>query len=145
MDSIPKHSGSLWTRFQAQLREGEASDRSFGFLVGGAFLLLGSISAFRHGRGRLWMVVLGAILLLLAAAWPQSLRQIKRAWLFFGFLLGLVVSPVVLGILFYAVITPFGRTMRLFGRDSLLLRSNPGLASYWRERTGPPSSMTDQF
>jgi len=145
MDSVPKHPGSLWSRFQAQLSEDEASDRSFGLLVGGAFLLLGLVSAIRHGRGRLWMVVLGGILLLLAFALPRSLREIKRAWLFFGFLLGLVVSPIVLGILFYAVITPFGLLMRLFGRDSLRLKSNPGLATYWRERTGPPSAMTDQF
>jgi hypothetical protein len=145
MDHIPKHSGSLWARFQAQLSEDEASDRSFGFLVGGAFLLLGLVSTIRHGRARLWMVVLGGVLLLLALALPRSLREIKRGWLFFGFLLGLVVSPIVLGILFYGVITPFGWLLRLFGHDSLRLRPNPGLPSYWRERTGPPSAMTDQF
>jgi hypothetical protein len=145
MDSIPKHPKSLWARFQVQLGEDEASDRSFGFLVGGAFLLLGLISVARHGRGRLWMVVLGGLLLVLALAWPRTLREIKRAWLFFGFLLGLVVSPIVLGILFYGVITPFGSLMRLFGRDSLRLRPNPGVPTYWRERTGPPSVMTDQF
>jgi hypothetical protein len=145
MEKIPKHSGSLWARFQSQLAEDEASDRSFGFLVGGAFLLLGLVSVVRHGLGRLWMVVLGGLLLMLAVVWPRSLREIKRGWLFFGFLLGQVVSPIVLGIMFYAVITPFGVLMRLFGRDSLRLRPNPGLATYWRERSVPISSMTDQF
>jgi hypothetical protein len=56
-----------------------------------------------------------------------------------------VVSPVVLGILFYAVITPFGLLTRLLGRDPLRLRPNPQLATYWRDRTGPSSAMTDPF
>ena len=91
------------------------------------------------------MVVLGGALLVLAAALPRSLREIKRVWLFFGFLIGLVVSPIVLGILFYGVIAPLGLLMRLFGRDSLRLRPDPAGASYWRERTEPPSSMGEQF
>lgn len=145
MHAVPKHPGSLWARFQVQLGEGEASDRSFGLLVGGACLLLGLVPAIGHGGVRLWMVVLGGVLLMLAAALPRSLREIKRAWLFFGFLIGLVVSPIVLAIVFYGVITPLGLLMRLFGRDALRLRSNPALATYWRERTEPPSSMTEQF
>jgi hypothetical protein len=145
MDSVPKNPKSLWSRFQAQLTAREASDRSFGLLVGGAFLLLGLLPAIKHGRVRLWMIILGGILLLLAAVLPRSLWRIKRAWLFFGFLIGLVMSPVVLGILFYGVITPFGLLMRLFGHDPLRLRSNPALTTYWRERTGPPSEMSDQF
>lgn len=145
MGSVPKHSESVWLRFQAQLKEGESSDRSFGLLVGGAFLLLGLLPAIRHGSVRLWMVILGGVLLVLGAVLPRSLREIKRAWLFFGFLMGLVVSPIVLGILFFGVITPLGWLMRLFGRDSLRLRSNPALATYWRARTEPPSSMNEQF
>jgi hypothetical protein len=145
MDGVTKHSKSLWSRFQTQLGESEASDRSFGFLVGAAFLLLGLVPAIRHHDVRLWMVILGGVLLVLAAALPRSLREIKRAWLFFGFLIGLVVSPVVLGVLFYGAITPRGWVMRLFGRDCLRLRSDPALATYWRERTEPPSSMSDQF
>ena len=145
MAGVPKYLGPLWSRFQVQLGESEPSDRSFGLLVGAVFLLLGLLRAIRHGGVRLWMVILGGVLLALAAALPRSLREIKRAWLFFGFLIGLVVSPVVLGILFYGVITPIGWLMRLFGRDSLRLRPNPVLATYWRERTGPPSSMSEQF
>jgi predicted membrane protein len=135
----------LWSRFQTQLSEGESSDRSFGLLVGGAFILLGVLPAVRHHNVRLWMVILGGILMVLGAVFPRSLREIKRAWLFFGFLLGLVVSPIVLGILFFAVITPFGWFMRRRGRDSLRLRSNPALTTYWRTRTEPPSAMDDQF
>jgi hypothetical protein len=145
MEAIPKHSGSLWSRFQTQLSEGESSDRSFGLLVGWAFVLLGVLPAVRHHSVRLWMVILGGILLALAVVFPRSLREIKRAWLFFGFLLGLVVNPIVLGILFYGVITPFGWLMRRFGRDALRLRSNPALKTYWRARTEPPSAMDDQF
>jgi len=140
-----KRRGSLWSRFSAQLSEGETSDRTFGLAVGGVLLLLGLLPAIRRGGPRLWMVVLACLLLLLAAALPRSLRGIKRAWLFLGFLIGLVVNPIVLGILFYGVITPLALLMRLFGRDPLRLRPNPALATYWRQRTEPPSSMVEQF
>jgi len=145
MGNVPKHTVSLWGRFQVQLSEGEASDRSFGLVVGGAFLLLGLVPAIRHGGVRLWMVSLGGVLLVLAAVLPRSLREIKRAWLFFGFLIGLVVSPIVLSVLFYGVITPLAWLTRLCGRDALRLRSNPALATYWRERTEAPSPMSEQF
>jgi len=136
---------ALWSRFQAHLAENEASERSFGLIVGGLLLLLGLLPVLRHGSIRLWMIVPGVALVVLAAALPHSLRGIKRAWLFLGFLLGLVVNPVVLGFLFYGVITPLGLLMRFFGWDALRLHSNPALATYWRERNEPPSSMMEQF
>jgi len=141
----PVRRPGLWARFQVQLREGESSDRSFGLLVGAAFLLLGLVPAIKHGQARLWMVSLGGALLVLAAVLPRSLREIKRAWLFLGFLIGLVASPISLGVLFYGVITPLGLLMSLFGRDALRIRSNPALHTYWRERTDPPSPMGEQF
>lgn len=137
--------GNLVERFHAQLAEGEASDRSFGLSVGAILLALSFVPSLRHHRPPvLWMIVAGALLLVTGALAPAGLRQIKRAWLFLGFLIGLAVSPVALGVLFYAVITPCGFLMRLFGGDPLRLRPT-AQRSYWRERSAPISTMNDQF
>jgi hypothetical protein len=132
-------------RFRAQLAEGETSDRTFGLSVGGILIALGCAPMLRHHRPPvLWMMAVGALLAVTGAMAPAALRQIKRGWLFLGFLIGLVVSPVALGVLFYAVITPCGCLMRWFGGDPLRLRRTTQ-ESYWRERSAPISTMNDQF
>ncbi len=145
MESTTAPHGSLMSRFHAQLAEGETSNRTFGLTVGAIFIALSLIPVvLHHRRPVFWMLAVGAVLSALGAGAPASLRQIKRAWLFLGFLIGLVVSPVVLGILFYLVIVPCGFFMRRFGPDPLRLRRGP-FASYWRERSEPISTMKDQF
>lgn len=136
--------GTLLSRFSAQLAEGETSDRTFGLTVGAIFLALSLVPLLHHRPLLLWMAVVGTALLVTGVAAPSVLHSVKRAWLFFGFLIGLVVSPVVLGILFYGVISPCGFLMRLFGGDPLRLRAT-ALQSYWRERQAPISTMQDQF
>lgn len=142
---MPEHSAGIFARFQTQLQESEASDRSFGFLVGAFFLVLGFIRLLKGGQVRWWAVGVAAALLLLAFIAPSLLRQPKRAWLFLGFLLGMVVNPIVLGFLFFVVITPAALIMRLFGRDAMHLRGDPAVSTYWQTRSDPPSDMSEQF
>lgn len=88
------------------------------------------------------------VFLLLALAIPKVLAPLNRAWFKFGLLLHKIVSPVVLGILFFAVFTPMGTLMRLFGGDPLRLRFDAKAATYWIERSPPgpaPESLKDQF
>ncbi len=136
---------SLLDRFHAQLEEGETSDRGFGLWVGAAFVALALLPLVRHHASRPWMWILGSAILIAAAAFPKILRMPKRAWLFLGFLLGQVVNPIVLGVLFFFVIAPAGWLMRRFGSDPMRRRFDRGLSSYWQMRTEPPSDMNDQF
>ena len=122
----------------------EPSDRSFGFLVAAALLILG----FRHR----WAFAPGAAMAIAAAFSPRLFRGPKRAWLFFGDRLSLIANPVILGVLFFGVITPVGLLMRAIGRDPLRLKARPGLPTYWpglptywMERSTPPSDMTEAF
>jgi ABC-type glycerol-3-phosphate transport system permease component len=144
MNAAP-HSESLLSRFQTQLAEGEASDRNFGLVVGSIFLLIGFIPLIHRGSVRPWSVVVGAILILIGTAYPVALRWPKRAWLFLGFLIGLIVNPIVLAILFFFVVTPMGILMRAFGHDPLWRRKPTKLQSYWRTRSEPISNMSEQF
>ncbi len=83
------------------------------------------------------------------AIWKPALLAVpNRLWTKLGVLLGKVVSPIALGILFYGVITPIGAVMRLAGKDALRLKLDSGADSYWipRKPPGPPpDSMTNQF
>ena len=133
------------SRFGAELAEREASDRVFGIVLG-VFLGLIALAPLRHGAPvRLWAVVLAGLLLAIAWIRPILLRGPKRAWLFLGFLIGMVVSPIVLAILFYLVITPIGFVMRAVGKDPLQLRAHPERNTYWRLREAEASNMKDQF
>ena len=120
------------------------SSRSFG-LLGCAVLgfvalrpLLGS------GAIRWWALVLAAALLLVSLAGPGLLDGPARLWLRLGRALGRVVNPVVLGILFFAVITPTALIARMLGRDPLRLRMDRDAATYWIGRASPVD-MRKQF
>jgi len=138
---------TLISQFREQLAENESSDRNFGIVISSCMLIIGLLPILRRGPSatRWWAVAIAAALLLIAVIAPSILRQPKRAWLFLGFVLGLVVNPLVMGIFFFLVVTPAGLLMRLAGRDPLQLRPHPQLTTYWRPRIDPISNMKDQF
>ena len=125
-----------------------SSDRSFGivfllvFLAMGIWMVLGS-----HPEG--WLFLAGSVILFVVTlARPSILGPLNRAWFKFGLLLGQVVNPLILGVVFFLVITPMAVFRRLWGKDSLHLKFNLCLESYWIDRNPPgpkPSSMTRQF
>jgi predicted membrane metal-binding protein len=127
-----------------------SSDRSFGFVMA-AFFGLVALFPLLHGplsSIRWWAVVVAAFFLALALLWTAPLRPLNRAWLKLGLLLSKIVSPIVMTVLFYATVTPFGVLMRWAGKDPLRLRRDTTAASYWipREPPGPaPDSMKQQF
>jgi len=125
-----------------------SSNRSFGLVFAVVFALIGLIPLFSRGSARIWALVVAAIFLVLALALPGALTPLNRLWTKLGLLLHKVTSPIVLGFLFYVVITPMGLVMRMAGKDPLRLRPNPQAKSHWIERTPPgppPQSFTDQF
>jgi hypothetical protein len=125
-----------------------SSDRSFG-LVMAAVLLLVALGPLRHGHTpRWWALAVAVVFALVAVAKPALLARLNRLWMKLGILLGKVVSPIALGILFYGVLTPLAMVIRLTGKDPLRLKLEPGADSYWilRKPPGPPpDSMTNQF
>lgn len=125
-----------------------ASDRSFGFVMAGAFALIAIVNAWHSGRAWPWLAGLAAAFLLLALVRPDALTLLNKYWIRLGIILASVVSPVVLGLLFLIGFTPIAIVARLVGKDFLRLRSQPEATSYWiiREPPGPePGSMKDQF
>lgn len=125
-----------------------SSDRSFGLVFSGVFLVVACWPLFYREMPRWWALGIAVVFVVIAILKPALLAGLNRQWLKFGLLLGKVVSPVALGILFYCVVAPIGGLMRLTGKDPLRLKLDSGAKSYWipRQPPGPPpDSMTNQF
>jgi saxitoxin biosynthesis operon SxtJ-like protein len=124
------------------------SNRSFGFVFAVVFVIIGFLPLI-GGKGVLiWSLATGAAFAIVALAIPAVLAPLNRLWLKFGLLLHRIVSPIVLGFLFFIVITPMGVAMRLFGKDPLRLRLDRSTKTYWIERVPPgpaPETLKDQF
>jgi hypothetical protein len=121
--------------------------RSFGLLVGGLWALIGVWPVLaRGGTPRLWAVVLAAALLLPALIVPARLRPIHRMWMAVGDALGWVNTRVILGVVFFLIITPMGLIMRLL-REDPLCRSFDGRADTYRVRRPPrkPTHLLRQY
>jgi hypothetical protein len=125
-----------------------SSDRSFGIVFGVVFLIVAVLPLFSSGSVRIWPAIASAAFFLMAFVLPRLLAPLNRLWMRFGLLLHRIVSPVVLGILFYLFVTPMGLIMRLMGKDYMRLRFDSSSRSYWIERNPPgprPDSLNNQF
>ncbi len=142
----------LHTEVQRQQSAKIGSERSFGLVFAGAFLLVALWPlvdrASPHGSPRTWAIGVAVVFALCAWLAPRVLAPLNRIWFRFGELLHRIVSPVALGVIFFGAITPYALVMRLFGRDALLLRKGSARPSYWvrREPPGPPpDSFGNQY
>lgn len=121
------------------------SDRKFGFLFSVIFL----IAAFFVAKKQeipvaVSLCVLAGVIFLISLVSPHWLRPFNRIWMGFGHLLGRIVNPLVLGTLFYLIISPIGIITRAFGRDELRLKMIPR-DTHWKARDKHQTSFKDQF
>ena len=125
----------------------ESSDRSFGIVFACAFTVIGAWPLIRFETPRWWAFVLAAAFAAAALIRPQILHPLNRAWLALGRLLHKIMSPIVMGVIFFVTVTPTGWIMRLLGKDVLSLERRSDLESYWitREPAAGTESMKNQF
>jgi len=121
-----------------------SSNRSFGIVFFIVFLLIALYPITYSEEIRVWSVIISLIFLVLGLLNSKILTPLNKLWFKFGILLGKIVSPLIMGIIFFLVVTPIGLIMRLFGKDVLNLKYNNN-KSYWIEINGPKSKMKNQF
>jgi len=125
-----------------------SSNRAFGLVFAVVFLLVAVFPLPFGGAVRWWSIGVAAAFAAVAFVLPGVLTPLNRAWTRFGLILHKIVSPIVLGFLFYVVVTPLGLLMRLLGKDPLRLHWDRQSPTYWIERTPPgpkPETLSDQF
>lgn len=113
------------------------SNRSFGWTFTGIFVIAGAYGLWKGGAALSWLLALAAVTALVTLTRDTWLTPLNRAWMAFGELLGRVVSPIVLGLIFFGVFSPVGYVMRLMGRDAMARAFDPAARSYWIERNPP--------
>jgi predicted membrane metal-binding protein len=125
-----------------------SSNRSFGLVMAGVFVFFALVPLLR-GRGvRWWSLLVGVAFVLSGLLYPRILGPLNRLWLKLGLAMHAVVSPVVMGLLFYGTVTPIGVLFRWLGKDPLRLRLDQTADTYWIERRPPgpaPTTMPRQF
>ena len=125
-----------------------SSNRAFGSVFVVVFLVIALWPFAFGGALRWWSLIASGMVAVITITAPGLLTIPNRLWMRFGLLLHRVVSPLVLGIMYFLVVTPMGLIMRVFAKDNLRLRRDERAESYWikREPPGPqPDSMPDQF
>ena len=122
-----------------------SSNRSFGIVFFIVFVLIAIYPLINQGEVRIWSLIISSLFLLLGLLNSKILTPLNKLWFRFGLFLGKIISPIIMGIIFFLVVTPIGLLMRLFGKDVINLKLNKKKNSYWIEKVGPKSKMKNQF
>ena len=121
-----------------------SSNRSFGIVFFIVFLLIALYPLLKGNDLRIWSLIISLIFLTFGLINSKILTPLNRLWFKFGLLLGKFISPLIMGIIFFVVVTPIGIIMRLLKKDLLNLKYNKK-ETYWIDKSGPKSKMKNQF
>ena len=122
-----------------------SSNRNFGLVFFIVFLIVALWPLKYEEDIRLWSLVLSIIFFILGILNSQLLTPLNKLWFKFGMFLGLIVSPIVMGIVYFLVVTPIGIFMRLLGKDLLKTSKAKNASTYWIKRINKQSTMKKQF
>lgn len=121
------------------------SERNFGIVFAIVSAIIALAPVLRGGSPRIIFLILALAFILLAFFAPRVLRGPNRLWFRFGMLLGAIVAPIVMTLVYLVTFVPMGIGLRLMGKDLLSLRTDPQADSYWIDRPDPPKSMKLQY
>ena len=120
------------------------SNRSFGIVFFIVFLLIAIYPLLSGESVRLWSLAIATIFFILGIINSSLLSPLNKIWFKFGLLLGRFISPLIMGLIFFLVVTPIALLMKLLKKDLLNLKYNKD-NTYWIIKSGPKSKMKNQF
>ncbi len=123
----------------------QSSPKSFGVVFAIVFLVIALYPLTNSGNIRFWALIISVIFLLLAFVAPQVLALPNKLWFKFGILLGSIIAPVVMALVYFITVLPTGLIMRFLGKDLLEQKLDKNTKSYWIMRSEPVGSMKNQF
>jgi len=122
-----------------------SSEKSFGILFFIVFAIIGLYPLLSFNFVRVWALVIALIFLFLGLTKPSVLKPLNTAWIKLGEILGKIIAPIVMLLVFFVVITPIGLMLRLFGKDILGLKFSEKVKTYWITRDKNIGPMKRQF
>ena len=120
------------------------SNRSFGIVFFVVFLIISIYPMLNTENIRIWSLIISFIFLVLGLLNSKLLNPLNKIWFKFGLFLGKLISPIIMGVIFFFVVTPIALLMKLLQKDLLNLKFNKN-KTYWIEKSGPKSKMKNQF
>ena len=120
------------------------SNRNFGIVFFIVFLIIALWPLLKQNEIRIWSLIISFVFFVLGLINSKLLAPLNKLWFKFGILLGNIIAPIIMGIVFFLVVTPTGLIMRLFRKDTLKLKKNNN-TSYWINKDNSNSSMRNQF
>jgi hypothetical protein len=123
----------------------QSSEKSFGIVFGIVFLLVATYPLINSEDLHIWALIISIVFLLLAFLATSVLIIPNKLWFKFGLLIGSVVAPIVLTLIYFITVMPTGIIMRFLGKDLLKQKLDKNAKSYWIERKEPVGSMKNQF
>ena len=120
------------------------SNRSFGIVFFAVFLIISLWPLLNNNEIRIWALVISIIFLILGVINSKILTPLNKLWFKFGIFLGNIISPIVMGIIYFAVVTPIALLLKIINKDVLSLKKTKQ-ASYWKNKEKYNSSMKNQF
>ena len=120
------------------------TNKSFGIVFFLFFLIVSLFPLFKNGNIRVWSLIIAIIFLILGLLNSTILSPLNKVWFKFGIALGNFVSPIVMGLVFFIVVTPISIIMRVLKKDLLNLKKG-NKKTYWIERSRIESKMKNQF
>ena len=122
-----------------------SSNRNFGLVFFFIFLIVSLWPLTYGGSIRIWLVIISMVFLILGLMNSKLLTPLNKLWVKFGMILGTIVAPIIMGVVFFLVVTPTGVVMRIMGKDLLRKRYDKKKETYWIKRDKPVSTMKQQF
>ena len=122
-----------------------SSNRNFGLVFFVVFLIVSLWPVINNEPIRVWSVIISLIFLVLGLINSKMLTPLNKLWFKFGMILGALIAPMVMGLIFFLVVTPIGLILKLFGKDLLNKKYKSKKSTYWIKRDNPIGSMKRQF
>tara|TARA_B100000131_G_C17809639_1_gene489109 strand:- start:107 stop:499 length:393 start_codon:yes stop_codon:yes gene_type:complete len=128
---------------QKEIKTG--SNKSFGIVFFVIFIIIALWPLLKDENIRVWSIIVSITFLTLGLLNSKILTPLNKLWMRLGILLGAIVSPIVMGVVYFGVITPIGLIMKLFGKDVLNLKLDKNKPTYWLKKDEIKSKMKNQF
>ena len=122
-----------------------SSNRSFGLVFFFVFLIVGLWPLMREESPKIWLLIISIFFMVLGIMNSKLLTPLNKVWFKIGIFLGNLVAPIIMGIIFFLVVTPIGLIMKIIGKDLLQKKYDKKKKSYWIKRDGSFNTMKRQF